>query len=95
MVVLDSKMPKDMQDLAKKIVVELKLDNLKVSYDSKTSHFEFVQDRRVVSLPRELAKGEVDEAVRYLFRSILTAPNAKWNRSADTNDWSGRYYYGK
>ena len=84
---IDAKMSSDKQELAKKILKELNLDKMTVTYDEKIEEFEFVLDRRTVSVPLKLAQGDVDESVRYLFRSVLTSPNAKWNRAADKNDW--------
>lgn len=84
---IDAKMASDKQDLVKKILTELNLDKMTVTYDEKIQEFEFVLDRRTVSVPLKMAQGEVDEAVRYLFRAVLMSPNAKWNRAADDNDW--------
>ncbi len=84
---VDSKMSADKQELVKKIIKELNLDRMVVTFDEKNQEFEFVLDRRTVAVPLKLAQGEVDESVRYLFRSILMSPNAKWNRAADNNDW--------
>ena len=90
---IDSKMSSDKQNLAKKILTELNLDKMTVTFDEKIQEFEFVLDRRTVSVPLKLAQGEVDEAVRYLFRAVLMSPNAKWNRAADGNDWSTKNPY--
>ncbi len=90
---IDSKMSADKQELAKKIIYELKLDTISVKYDEKTQNFEFAQDRRVVSVPLSLAQGEVGESLRFLFRAILASPNSKWNHAADDNDWGGKNHY--
>ena len=86
-------MSSDMQEIAKKIIVELNLNNMSVKFNDLTKAFEFVQDRRVVAVPLDLAKGEVGEALRFLFRAVLMSPNSKWNRAADGNDWGGKNYY--
>lgn len=90
---VDSKMSKDRQEIAKKIILALGLDAMSVQFNESVNTFEFIKDRRVVSVPLDLAKGEVGESLRFLFRAILKSPNSKWNRGADDNDWGGKNYY--
>lgn len=90
---IDSKMPTVQQEQARKILEELKLDNLKVYFDAKTKLLVFDRDRRVVSVPVTLIEENLWSDIRFLFRAILNSQNSLWNRAADDNDWSGKYYY--
>ena len=90
---IDSKMPEKQQDQAKRILQELKVDDLTVHFDEKTKLLVFERDRRVVSVPIKLIENELWSDIRFLFRSTLNPQNALWNRAADENDWSGKYHY--
>lgn len=90
---IDSKMPAEQQEQAKKILIELKLDNLKVHFDTKAKLLVFDRDRRVVSIPLKLIRENLWSDIRFLFRATLNSQNSLWNRAADFNDWSGNYYY--
>jgi hypothetical protein len=90
---IDSKMPAAQQEQAKRILVELKVDDLAVHYDEKAKLLVFERDRRVVSVPVKLIEDELWSDIRFLFRATLNAQNSLWNRAADENDWSGKYHY--
>ena len=66
---IDSKMPVEQQEQARKILIELKVDNLKVHYDSKAMLLVFERDRRVVSVPVKLIKENLWSDIRFLFRA--------------------------
>lgn len=88
---IDSKMPAAQQEQAKKILETLNVDNLTVTYKSKSLIFD--RDRRVVSVPVALVEEGRWSDIRFLFRAILNSENSLWNRAADANDWSGKYHY--
>jgi hypothetical protein len=90
---IDSKMPATQQEQAKKILTQLKVDDLAVHYDEKSKLLVFERDRRVVSVPLKLIENELWSDIRFLFRATLNPQNALWNRTADDNDWSGKYHY--
>jgi hypothetical protein len=90
---IDSKMPAVQQEQARSILEELKLDNLKVYFDTKTQLLIFDRDRRVVSVPLNLIEQNRWSDIRFLFRATLNSQNSLWNRAADDNDWSGKNYY--
>jgi hypothetical protein len=85
---IDSQMPHELQDYAKKILREFDLDNMKVRFDSKQNSLVFELDRRVVNVPIKLLKEDSWTDIRLLFRSVLGSANSLWNYSADNNDWS-------
>ncbi|MES2769241.1 MAG: hypothetical protein V4596_08850 [Bdellovibrionota bacterium] len=90
---IDSKMPALQQEQAKKILIELKVDNLKVHFDAKSNLLVFERDRRVVSVPVKLIEENLWSDIRFLFRATLNSQNSLWNRAADDNDWSGKNHY--
>jgi hypothetical protein len=91
--VIDSKMPVSQQEQAKKILKELKLDELTIHFDEKAKLLVFERDRRVVSIPLKLIENDLWSDIRFLFRATLNPQNSLWNREADANDWSGKYHY--
>lgn len=90
---IDSKMPVEQQDQAKKILNELGVDDLKVRFDAKSKLLIFERDRRVVTVPVTLVEEEKWSDIRFLFRATLNSQNSLWNRAADDNDWSGKNHY--
>ncbi len=88
---IDSKMPVERQEQARRILETLHVDNLKVTYKNKCLVFE--RDRRVVSVPQDLIEQERWSDIRFLFRATLNSENSLWNRGADANDWSEKYHY--
>ncbi len=91
--VLDSKMPLELQEKAKKIISQFGLENLKVYHDPKSSAIIFEKDRRVVSVPVVLVDENKWSDIRYLFRATLESGNSLWNRNAEHNEWSGDCFY--
>lgn len=92
-ILIDSKMPEAQQEQARKILEELKVDNLAVKFDSKIKALVFERDRRVVSVPLKLIEENLWSDIRFLFRATLNSQNSLWNREADDNDWSGKNHY--
>ncbi len=90
---IDSKMSQEQQELAKKVLVELNVGGFQVHFDSNAKSLVFEKDRRVVSVPVRLIEKSQWADIRFLFRAILGSENSLWNRSAEDNDWSGRYHY--
>lgn len=90
---IDSKMPTEQQEQAKKIIQELNVSGLRVRFDSKIKALIFEKDRRVVTVPLTLIEKESWADIRFLFRAILNAENSLWNRAAEDNDWAGKNYY--
>jgi hypothetical protein len=90
---IDSKMPIEQQEQAKKILTEFKINNLKVHYDVNAKLLVFERDRRVVTVPVKLIEENLWADIRFLFRATLNSQNSLWNRAADDNDWSGKKHY--
>lgn len=90
---IDSKMPEVQQEQAKRILLELKVQDVRVYFEEKSKLLVFERDRRVVSVPLKLIENDLWSDIRFLFRATLNSQNSLWNRAADENDWSGKYHY--
>lgn len=92
-VILDSKMPSDVQEHARTIINKYLLDNFKIHYRTENKSIIFERDRRVVTVPITLIEAKNWQDIDFLFRAILSSENSLWNSTADKNDWSGNKYY--
>ena len=68
------------------VVEKLGLEGLRIGYIENPAAYEFVQDRRVVHVPKNLIDQNRWSDIRHLFRAILGHGPAVWNHGAE-NDW--------
>ena len=83
---LGSEFSSDNNMHVEQIVSRLNLKNFRIRYIENPPAYQFLQDRRVVTVPKDLVSQNKWSDIRHLFRAILEHGPAVSNHGAD-NDW--------